>query len=135
MNYSELTEKHLSQLAAKIAERVPDDTGGAASSLEVDGNKLLGNDYIYYLDRGRAPGKFPPIKNIQEWVRRKLGISDEKEAKQVAYLVGRKIARDGTEIFRDKTKGIQLDMLVSEMLDELTKELPEAVAVEALTWL
>ena len=134
MPYDQVTNKHLNNLKAKIAERIPNNTGGAASSLEVKGNQLLGNDYIYYLDQGRRPGRFPPVKNMIEWVNSKLGIQG-KEAKSIAFLVGRKLANEGSEIFKDKSKGIRLDELIDETLEELYKELPNEAAAEVLKWL
>lgn len=136
MSYEELTAKHLNSLKEKIqgtiASKGLDNSGDAFNSLEVSGSKLLGNDYIYFLDKGRAPGKFPP--SLMGWINNKLGLKD-REAKQVDFLVRRKISREGTEIFKNKSKGLELDKLVDEMLDELIKELPDQVAVEALKWL
>ena len=134
MPYDQITNKHLNNLKNKIAERIPNNTGGAVSSLEVSGNQLLGNDYIYYLDQGRAPGRFPPIQNIREWVNSKLGLSG-KEGNSVAFLIGRKLANEGSEIFKDKSKGIRLDELIDETLDELYKEIPNEAALEVLKWL
>jgi hypothetical protein len=134
MSYETLTNKHLNNLRERIRGRIAVNSGEAAESLEVRGNQLLGNDYIYFLDQGRGPGKFPPPTNIVAWVRSQLGL-EGREAKQVAFLIGRKISQEGTAIYKDKSKGLRLDELIEEMLDELTKELPEEVAVEALKWL
>lgn len=138
MSFESLTHKHLNTLKENIQREMSsknlDNTGEASNSLEVKGNQLLGNDYIYYLDQGRRPGKFPPVQNLRDWVRSKLGL-DSAEAKQVAFLIGRKIANEGTTIYRNKSKGIELDSLVNEMLDNLTKELPEQAAAEVLKWL
>jgi hypothetical protein len=136
-NFEQLTAKHLNLLRDRIRDTLAaknlDNTGEAGMSLEVQGSKLLGADYLYYLDKGRGPGKFPPVQNIRDWVRQKLGV-DDKEAKGIAFLVGRKISKEGTEIYKNSSKGIELDSLVSEMLDELTKELPQEMAAEALKW-
>jgi hypothetical protein len=134
MPYKELTKKYLEDLKAKIAERIPKNTGDASSSLEIDGNKLLGNDYIYYLDQGRGPGRFPPVDKMREWVNSKLGLTG-KEGDSVAFLIGRKLKNEGSEIFKDKSKGIQLDSLADDMMNDLLKELPDTAAVEALKWL
>ena len=40
---------------------------------------------------------FPPYRALIPWVMRKLGISGEKEASRVAYLVARKISKVGTK--------------------------------------
>lgn len=52
--------------------------------------------YAPPVERGRQPGKFPPMGPILLWVRRKLGAGSEKEARSIAFLVARKIARKGT---------------------------------------
>jgi hypothetical protein len=136
MSYEIQTAKALNGLKQKIqatlAAKNLDATGEASISLEIKGDQLIGNDYIYYLDKGRGPGKFPPT--MYGWVNNKLGLSGS-EAKQVDFLVRRKISREGTEIFKHKNKGLEIDQLIDEMLDELIKELPDEVAVEALKWL
>lgn len=136
MSYEIKTAKALNELKQNIqstlAAKNLDNTGEASMSLEVNGSQLLGNDYIYYLDQGRRPGKFPP--SLIDWVRNKLGLKGN-EAKQVDFLVRRKISREGTEIFKNKSNGLELDKLVNEMLDNLIKELPNEVAAEGLKWL
>lgn len=83
----------------------------------------VGVDYIEILDKGRSPGKFAPVDNIQEWVRSKLGITDDREIRSVAYLVNRKIAREGTGIYRNNSKGLEIDSLIEEFTKKLVKEL------------
>jgi len=61
---------------------------------------LGGNDKAFYryamaMERGRAPGKGVPPGTLNLWVRRKLGITDEKEVRSVAYLISRSIKRHG----------------------------------------
>ena len=138
MSFESLTNKHLFQLKAtlqnEMASKNIDNTGNASQSLEVSGNQLLGNEYIYYLDKGRGAGKFPPVQNIRDWVRQKLNV-EEKQINSVSFLIGRKISTQGTGIFRNNAKGIQLDLHVENMIDELFKELPDEAAAEALKWL
>lgn len=50
---------------------------------------------VVYVELGTRP-HFPPIQALEDWVRVKLGISDEKRIHGVAYLVARKIAARGT---------------------------------------
>lgn len=139
MTKEELTANKLEALKVKISEAIIskglNNSGDAIASLEVEDNKLFGNDYIFYLDKGRGPGKFPPVQNIRDWVRSKLGISDEKEINSVAFLVGRKISETGTEIFKDNSKGIELDKMIDETLEEIYKELPEVLFLEINTFL
>ena len=60
-------------------------------------------DYWKYVEEGRAPGKFPPLGKIEEWIRIKP-VSPYPDAKgrvpsteQLAFLIGRKIAEEGIE--------------------------------------
>lgn len=60
-------------------------------------------DYWYYVERGRKAGKFPPIDKLMEWIKVKPIIAQPMKngkvpkPKQLAYLIGRKIARKGTK--------------------------------------
>ena len=60
-------------------------------------------DYWYYVENGRKAGKFPPIYKILEWVRVKpvIPYSDSRgrlpTEEQLAFLISRKIAEQGTE--------------------------------------
>ena len=77
-----------------------------------------GVDYLYYLDVGRAPGKFPPPESIKAWVEsRALTVSP--------YVIGRKIAREGTEIYKNPSKGIQLDEKRRDLLQQLNDNAPK----------
>lgn len=56
-------------------------------------------DYWKYVENGRRQGKFPPPDKMLEWVKVKHILPRSSELKitepQLAYLVGRKIARYG----------------------------------------
>lgn len=60
-------------------------------------------DYWIYVENGRGPGKFPPIDKILEWIRVKpvIPYTDSRgrlpTEEQLAFLIARKIANDGTE--------------------------------------
>jgi hypothetical protein len=52
--------------------------------------------YIYVLNYGRLPGKRPPPTDaLVPWVMARGLATDEKHARQVAFLVARKIGRKG----------------------------------------
>lgn len=75
--------------------------------LEVNGsiyNVVLSMaDYWKYVEEGRSPGKFPPTSKILEWIMIKPVIPRPDTngklptPKQLAYLIGRKIANEGYE--------------------------------------
>lgn len=73
---------------------------GVSTSLAGEDVSLVGRvfDPVAYampVEAGSRP-HFPPIGPIQLWVRRKLGISGERESRSVAFLVARAISRRGT---------------------------------------
>ena len=59
--------------------------------------------YWYYVENGRKAGRFPPIDKILEWIRVKpvIPYSDSRgrlpTEEQLAFLIARKIAEQGTE--------------------------------------
>lgn len=59
--------------------------------------------YWYYVENGRKAGRFPPIDKILEWIRVKpvIPYSDSRgrlpTEEQLAFLISRKIAEQGTE--------------------------------------
>ena len=50
--------------------------------------------YGRYVEFGRKPGKMPPISALEPWVRLKL---KAKNPRAVAFLIARKIAREGID--------------------------------------
>lgn len=64
-------------------------------------------DYWYYVNNGRKAGKFPPVDKIREWIRVKpvlpqvMTLKDGRQVlptvEQLAFLIGRKIANEGTQ--------------------------------------
>ena len=52
--------------------------------------------HTIFAEKGRAPGKMPPLAPIELWVRRVLGV-DPAKSRQVAFLVARAIGRRGTK--------------------------------------
>ena len=89
-------------------ERVPGSLGEFAAStrneVRVSSNRLTGHvflappadQYGMFVEIGSAP-HFPPPGALLGWVRRRLGISDERKAREIAFLIGRKISKRGTE--------------------------------------
>ena len=49
----------------------------------------------------------PPVAAIEPWVKAVLGISEPKEVKRVAFLVARKIAREGTPAQHPMSRAVQ----------------------------
>lgn len=61
--------------------------------------------YAQPIELGARP-HMPPIAPLADWVRRKLGVKDGKEARSVAYAIALKIARDGTPAHHMFSEGL-----------------------------
>lgn len=56
--------------------------------------------YWKYIERGRGPGKFPPITSILNWIEKKHIIPQQRNGltptnNQLSFLIARKISREG----------------------------------------
>lgn len=66
---------------------------GTSSPVGIVSNPILYHDVV---EKGRNPGKMPPVAALIPWVGSKLGVPiDERPA--VAFLVARKIGAQGTD--------------------------------------
>lgn len=93
--------------------------------------------YWRFLEYGRKPGKFPPPDKILEWVRIKPLLPRENDngklptEKQLAYLIGRKIAKEGIEAgnqLQDTVDAINHTYLL-KIYDAIDKDLAEMAVV------
>ena len=90
----------------------------------IDG-QLYAPDWFQYMIYGRGPGKQPPPQKIIDWVKRNPDILQSAKQtfkyineKGLAFLIGRKIGKEGTNIWQGKSKGVDL-------LESMEKNLPE----------
>jgi len=82
-------------------------TLGAEREIEITDDhfsvKIGIEDYAWYLENGRGPGKFPPVDKIKEWIEVKpinptpLSNGKTPSVEQLSFLISRKIANEGTE--------------------------------------
>ena len=116
-------ENIIKDLAAENA-KVP------VSQMRVEANNIEGNlfapDWIQYMIYGRGPGKQPPPDRMLAWVQKnpELLNSDISE-KSLAFLIGRKIGREGTDIFQGKRKGLDLLGVMEKNLPKLLEDIGE----------
>lgn len=85
-------------------------------------------DYWKYVEDGRKPGKFPPPKAILKWVQVKPVIPRPIHGKlptkkQLAFLIGRKIATEGIEAGHQLKETV--DSLNAEYIPRLEAALQE----------
>lgn len=119
-------------------------TGNLVSSikpLKIDfaNNKMQGSidiaSYWKYVEYGRRPGKFPPVKKILDWIKVKPvvprplnGLKPPTEA-QLAFLISRKIARDGIKPGNQYEEALDISWAKNEknISDAISKDFDEAV--------
>jgi hypothetical protein len=93
-------------MEAEVVGRTPVGATGqlrGATATEIRGTRLnligeVTNPLLYapIVERGRRPGKMPPVDTIEYWVRRK-GIAGGEEARGVAFVIARAIGARGTK--------------------------------------
>lgn len=108
----------------------------------IDPDKVILNvkaaEHSEWVDRGRCPGGFPPIDNILQWIEDKgLGAEFDREYKKraFAFLIGRKIAAEGTYLHRTGStqQGVEkpISSVFSEQrIEELQKQINKILNVE-----
>lgn len=106
------------KLEEQVKELTPRASGGLKSSIigeekvrEFGVEGLIGSplNYAMPVELGTRP-HFPPVDALVDWVKLKFGISSEKEARGVAFLVARKISRAGTRgqnMFADSLRHLE----------------------------
>ena len=57
-------------------------------------------NYIMTLEDGRKPGKMPPSSSILEWLEQRNINPPDISQKSLAFLIARKIGREGSLVFR-----------------------------------
>lgn len=61
---------------------------------------IMANDYTWYMEHGRKPGKFPPIMAIEKWINDKGIPVTDISVSSLAFIIARKIAKEGTKYFQ-----------------------------------
>lgn len=86
-------QENLSRVSGITAASIASDV--ASTPAGVLGIVSSSQPSALFVELGTRP-HMPPVEAIEPWVKAVLGISDPKQAKSVAFLVARKIARHGT---------------------------------------
>lgn len=143
----EITNLFAAALKDKLEENGSNATHQLSNSIKdivkFDGKYLTVSiqleDYWKWVENGRKAGKFPPVDAIKKWITIKPVIPRSKNGKlptenQLAYLIGRKIAREGTRAnpFLEPTiRDFKLvDKIYAAVNNMLTDEINKAVSEE-----
>jgi hypothetical protein len=91
-------------LQREVMEATPTAYGTLRASIfaeeRINGDGILGVvasplNYVEYVELGTRP-HFPPVAPLEDWVRKKLGLTDDAQVAGVALAIARKIAARGT---------------------------------------
>ena len=98
--------------------------------------KLLGLEYSKQLESGRSPGGFPPLQEIEQWIRDKnifATVQGNITISSLAFLIARKIAREGWK--REGYGGVDLlsDVITPQRIQDIINEVGEAQTVAYTT--
>lgn len=100
-------------------------SGRTSESMRTDGSEnrgvLFGRMAFGTLETGRKPGKVPVgfYQIIKQWVIDKgISFDSQSERNSFAYLVSRKIAREGTQLYR---RGADTDVYTAEVPETISR--------------
>lgn len=122
--YTEYLEKFKKDLIANYDKLGLRASGKFADSLEyeIKGNKLTmyGAYHSIFMENGRGSGGFPPLKAIEEWIEVKKGLPAifVEKKKQFAFIIARKIAREGIKVPNQHNAGKVVSDVVTLYLGE-----------------
>lgn len=81
-------------------------------------------NYTEQLVQGRAPGKFPPIQSIKDWIIAKpITPSDNISIDSLAFLIARKIATVGTKIYQEGGTDLIESVINPERIKKIVENL------------
>ena len=86
------SEAALGQLARSVTSELYEEEGRSLGQVFL---APPADRYGLFVEVGTRP-HFPPPAALEGWVRKRLGVTNDRQARQIAFLIGRKIARQGT---------------------------------------
>jgi hypothetical protein len=101
-----------------------------------DGNAIISieaNEYIVYVDKGRKPGKYAPLKALEAWVKQKGIATDKKKVTAIAFAINNKIKKQGIKpkpiLEKAYSNGLPMyNKIIDEVMNkDLDKYLNEAL--------
>ena len=97
-------------------------------TITTSGNRIrgtiTGEPYTRFLEEGRGAGGFPPIDVIARRIQDK-GITSDIPIRSLAFLIARKIAREGTDYFQRGGTGLVTDVITPERIDDILLKVGE----------
>jgi hypothetical protein len=129
--YNKYLERLRLKLIAKYEALGLRASGSYASELEgkVDEDKItmFGAYHSQFMEHGREPGKFPPRKVIEDWIETKSSLPAvfREKKSQFAFLIARKIAKEGITVPNEYNAGKVISEVVEDFLGNDIYEMVE----------
>lgn len=144
---TEVLNRYGELLAVRYKSYVPEASGKLVQSVKYEFKHndriyevgLWLEDYWKYVEYGRKAGKFPPIDKIEEWIsvkpviRRPMKNGKLPTINQLAFLIARKIAKEGIEpknILKRTVEEVNNEMLMSikmAIMEDLKRDITESL--------
>lgn len=123
-NYNKLGLRASGEWSNKLKGTQTERAGGIKVIIE-------GANYTEQLEVGRRPGKMPPRQAILDWIREKQ-IQSELKPQTLAYLIQRKIGRDGIKVpNKYNAGGLVSDVITEERINDLVLSVGSAKLKDA----
>lgn len=95
-------------------------------------------DYWKYVEYGRRPGKMPPIDAIEQWVKVKPVVPNAingrvPDTRQLAFLIARKIGREGIPGKKPLTNTIyseEVNLIINAIKNNITEQVIQSLTDE-----
>lgn len=136
---NQIVELYRKQLEAQGINASSTLSRTAEAVVELNGNRLLVSlnlePYWKYVEYGRKAGKMPPIDVIENWIKVKQIVPEPVNGKvpdtrQLAFLIARKIGREGIQGRKPLTNIIYSDTtesIIQDIKTEIQRQLSQAV--------
>ena len=137
-----LAQEAIAIYLQRVSKRIKDDqeqkdlvaSGESLNShvitINKNNNTLEAASYYPFIVEGRGPGKQPPPDVILDWLtERNIQPRDEDMSlKSLAFLIGRKMGREGNAIFRGEKEGIDILEIATESEGVLYRQIGKIMA-------
>lgn len=111
-------------------------SGASAKSIKKESKEtsgtLTGDAYFYQQRHGRKPGRFPPISAIISWIQTKGIQPTDISEKSLAFLIARKISKQGTDIYTGKRPALDPDEKVQTLVAEFSRQIGKALKQDTI---
>lgn len=94
--------------------------------------RLLAPSYSWHMENGRSAGKAPPREVILQWIKDKRLVFDKLSDNQAAYLICRKIAREGINVPNPYNPGGVISNILNDEFERELKEKLTGIATEVI---